>query len=164
MNIKEKWENPQVRKFAAVILIIPLALVAYNSMSSKSSSVSLQQRIEARQSEDRLDDKGKVRGLFDSESIANIDKEEFSEVYDESVDSIRRQEREVYTERQRVEEMMTQQQQTIDELALQIKNLERQGEIKSRAYGDQQNNRSNTRNNSRNSNGDRNQVQNGQQT
>jgi conjugal transfer pilus assembly protein TraB len=80
MNIKEKWENPQVRKFAAVILIIPLALVAYNSMSSKSSSVSLQQRIEARQSEDRLDDKGKVRGLFDSESIANIDKEEFSEV------------------------------------------------------------------------------------
>ena len=164
MNIKEKWENPQVRKFAAVLVIIPIALVAYNSMSSKSSSVSLQQRIEARQSEDRLDDKGKVRGLFDSESIANIDKEEFSEVYDESVDSIRRQEREVYTERQRVEEMMTQQQQTIDELALQIKNLERQGEIKSRAYGDQQNNRSNARNGSRNSNSDRNLVQNGQQT
>ena len=77
MSIKKQWENPKVRKFAAILVIIPIAFFGYKSMSSSDNKTSLQDRIAARQAEDRLDGKGKVRGLFDSESIANIDKNEF---------------------------------------------------------------------------------------
>ena len=141
MSIKKQWENPKVRKFAAILVIIPIAFFGYKSMSSSDNKTSLQDRIAARQAEDRFDGKGKVRGLFDSESIANIDKNEFDEIYDKSVDSIRRKEREVYTEKERVLEMVQQQQQSIDDLTLKLKDYERQLEVRDRAYANTQHNR-----------------------
>ena len=141
MSIKKQWENPKVRKFAAILVIIPIAFFGYKSMSSSDNKTSLQDRIAARQAEDRLDGKGKVRGLFDSESIANIDKNEFDEIYDKSVDSIRRKEREVYTEKERVLEMVQQQQQSIDDMTIKLKDYERQLEVRYRAYANTQHNR-----------------------
>lgn len=141
MSLKEQWQNPKVRQLVSLLIVVPVGYFAYKAMSGNEAKQSLQQRIEARQNEDRLDEKGRVRGFFDAEGIEYIDKEEFLEVYDKSVDTIREQERRVYTEKENVLEVVKQQQQTIDELILQMKNYERQLDVRNRAYAQPQNGR-----------------------
>lgn len=141
MSLKEQWQNPKVRQLVSLLIVVPVGYFAYKAMSGNEVKQSLQQRIEARQNEDRLDEKGRVRGFFDAEGIEYIDKEEFLEVYDKSVDTIREQERRVYTEKENVLEVVKQQQQTIDELMLQMKNYERQLDVRNRAYAQPQNGR-----------------------
>lgn len=141
MNLKEQWQNPKVRQLVSLLIVVPVGYFAYKAMSGNEAKQTLQQKIEARQNEDRLDEKGRVRGFFDAEGIEYIDKEEFLEVYDKSVDTIREQERRVYTEKENVLEVVKQQQQAIDDLMLQMKDYERQLEVRNRAYAQPQNGR-----------------------
>ncbi|WP_288987697.1 TraB/VirB10 family protein [uncultured Pseudoalteromonas sp.] len=133
MDLKAKWENPKFRQVVAGLIILPIAVIIYNSMSSSKEFVPLEQRIAERKAEDRLDDKGRVTGLFDSEGLNDLDKNEFLNVYDGAVDSLRKRESKLYTEKAQMQSILEQQQQALDELALEMKDIRRQNEVESKA-------------------------------
>ena len=127
MNKLQKiWQDEKRRKMLIAVMFLPIAYGAYSLTSSKKEYQSIEQRIEQRNAEDRLDDKGRVTGLFDADAIQELDKDEFLNVYDGAVDGLRKREKKLYTEKDQFLEMYNQQQQTIDDLALELKDLKRQ--------------------------------------
>lgn len=132
-KFKRLWEDEKQRKIIIAVLLIPVAFGVYSLTSSKKEYVSIEERIEQRNAEDRVDDKGRVTGLFDSEAIQDLDKDEFLDVYDGAVNGLRKREKNLYTEKEQFLEMYNQQQETIDELSLELKDLKRQNDVRAQA-------------------------------
>jgi conjugal transfer pilus assembly protein TraB len=151
MNKFQKiWQDEKRRKMLIAVMFLPIAYGAYSLTSSKKEYQSIEQRIEQRNAEDRLDDKGRVTGLFDADAIQELDKDEFLDVYDGAVDGLRKREKKLYTEKDQFLEMYNQQQQTIDDLALELKDLKRQNDVKAQARNNQTEGRNQSRNPSAN--------------
>ncbi|WP_100915936.1 TraB/VirB10 family protein [Pseudoalteromonas spongiae] len=132
-NLKEKWADPNFRKFVVVCLIGLFAIPLYHTMSNRKEFKPLEERIAERKAEDRVDDKGRVKGLFDTNEISNLDQDEFNEIYKESADALQVRERRIYQEKEKVLAMVEQLQKDLDAQSLELKNLKRQQEINAKA-------------------------------
>lgn len=128
-KLKQQWENPKVRLFVIVLVALPFLWVAYKSLFQSRNYVPLADRIAAKENENRVDDKGNLVGLFDTNKLETIDADQFEETYKESLSQLREREENMYREKDNVAQQLEEMQSIIDKQGLLIKGLEREKRV-----------------------------------
>lgn len=128
-KLKKQWENPKFRLFVIAIISAPILWVIFNSLFKSRDYVPLAERIESKKNENRVDGKGNLVGLFDTEKIEAIDANEFEEVYKESLTQLREREDDMYKQKSNESARLDEMQALMDAQALQIKSLEREKRV-----------------------------------